>query len=75
MNGRRTQDGCLVGDHDIVYEIMYRYVNRETSLAEAESRQVCEIPLEAKIWKHKSNCISRCYSLNRIAARKSMYDL
>jgi hypothetical protein len=62
---RRTVDGNYVEKNEDVYEIMYRYINAEASVAEPERRKASEIPAKVKIWVHKNNCQFWCDKINR----------
>jgi hypothetical protein len=61
---RYTQDEMQVFDTDMVWEILFRYLNPETSVAEPETRMVKLIPPQARIWAYHATCEAECRRLN-----------
>jgi len=61
---RITAEGNKVDSFEMVWEIMYRYVNPEVSLAYPEQRICKDVPPNVRIWKHKRRCWERCITLN-----------
>lgn len=61
---RLTEDLHLVSQSEDVWEVMYRYINAEVSIAEPEKRMVKQIPVGVKIWVHYSACRLHCGRLN-----------
>lgn len=62
---RKTEDENWVLEGELVWEIMFRFINWEVSIAEPEQRAVRDIPEHYKIWKHLSNCIRACRKINK----------
>lgn len=62
---RITKDGHTVEETDFVYEVMYRYLNAEASLAEPEKRMMKDVPKEVNIWKYRLACWIVCNAKNK----------
>lgn len=64
-----TEDGHIVSELDLGYEIAYHWLNAETSLAEA--LQVTAKDTQGKIWKDIVKCERACLLIN--AGNKPVY--
>lgn len=60
----RTEDNHWVDSTTAVWEIMWRYLNPEVSLAEPEERPAGFVPRMNKIWKDRGVCKRVCNRLN-----------
>lgn len=62
---RLTEDGQMVYAHTKVWEVVWRYLNTEISIAEPESREAGEIPDAVPIYFFKRQCQIKCAQLNK----------
>lgn len=65
---RQTEDYNTVAESELVWEIMYQYINPEVSEPYPDQRLVRLIPPGTRIWVHKNNCQAEC---DRIIKGKS----
>lgn len=63
---RLTQDGHIIFDQDVVWEIMYKRYNSESSEAYPEARHANKIPTKYPIWASQRQCQKRCDELNTL---------
>lgn len=62
---RTTVDGKKVDKYEQVWEIMYRYVNPEVSLAYPQETRCDQVPDKVKIWHSRSECLIKCMKINK----------
>lgn len=61
---RITVEGKKVDKYETVWEIMYRYVNPEVSLAYPQEMICKDVPEGVRIWKYRNNCFLKCARIN-----------
>lgn len=71
---RVTQDWHEVCKTDLVWEIVFKYYNEETSLAEPERKESHEVPKKYRVWKYKDACEEECLKINLVIQKKFIFD-
>ena len=59
---RLTEDGHMVDELDSVFEIQYRRLNEEVSIA--EPTWIIAHETDRRIWKHRMACAIECLKIN-----------
>lgn len=49
-----------------VFEMMYRYINPEISLAYPQDTEIEKVPIGTKFWYNKRNCQYECDKINTL---------
>ena len=61
---RPTADGYFCCSSTSVWEIQFRYLNAEISIAEPTLMNAGNVPLTSAIWMHIEGCQLKCAELN-----------
>lgn len=72
---RTTVDGYSAYKKDIVYEIIWVYINPEVSEAVPYATDIQTAPAKVKIWLKEYICQAECDELNYKLKRKNNYNI
>lgn len=59
-----TEDYQLVTQYDAVWEIWYKWLNWEVSLAYPVPARVADVPAGCKVWRNEDACRRECHRRN-----------
>lgn len=65
---RATEDKVLVMPYHMVWEIVYKYHNAESSTPRAERKRAKRVPEGVKMWRHRENADKAIRQITKEAA-------